>query len=145
MKHIKLFKKYESHVYFNYKEDKILTDIDGILIDLKDSGFRISRKINIKDNEGYINIKIEIMPTTGFNGYKKQFKYKEVKDYVHTIIDYLKYTLGDDNIDIRIFNSVIYKMYNKEEFVTNENEPNPEKEVHTIEVKIEYDDFYATS
>jgi hypothetical protein len=140
MKHIKIFEKFDNKT--KVLEDKIKNDIDGILIELLDKGFRTYKKIeinNYKGYESYFHFKIDMKPVTGYNGYKKQFKYEEVKDYIHTVIDYLKYAIND-NINISFEVSSIYKIFNKEHYMTEHSEPNNEKEVNSIELKISYDD-----
>ena len=140
MKHIKLF---EGFGYLSDKEkslkDKISSDIDGILVELVDKGFRIAKFIRIVNYASYVYIKIDMKPTTGVGGYGKHFKYKEVKDYIHTIIDYLKYSI-DRNIKICFEVTEVVKIFDKQHYISTNSEPNLEKEIHSILLKIDYDD-----
>lgn len=145
MRHIKLFEGFASDKEKSLK-DKISADIDGILVELVDKGFRTTINVRIVNYDSYVYVKIDMKPTTGFGGYAKHFKYKEVKDYIHTIIDYLEYTIDTDYKNIRFEVAEVVEIYNNRHYVTTNSEPNPEKEIHSILLKINYDDeIYATS
>lgn len=84
MKHIKLFEKFKE-----FDESSLKDDINGILIELKDKGFKIT--ISTFKTMGRDTISIIIIPNSGYilNG-------NDIYSYILTLVDYMKYKLGSD-------------------------------------------------
>ena len=95
MKYIKLFENFKSEI------DKVENDIRGILIDLEDKGFVIYTSIQMNNITSYIDIVI--------SSRRDNFKYKEISEYIFTLIDYVKYLYKDDRI---VYNSNTRTVFN---------------------------------
>jgi hypothetical protein len=93
---IKLFENFEENLRFKYNEDKLRTDIDGILVELLDKGFRY--EVNFKKN---LEINIE-------HSQDDWFFFDKIYEEIMMLIDYMKLKYKDD-IDV-IYN---YEEYNE--------------------------------
>jgi hypothetical protein len=93
---IKLFENFEENLRFKYNEDKLRTDIDGILVELLDKGFRY--EVNFKKN---LEINIE-------HSQDDWFFFDKIYEELMMLIDYMKLKYKDD-IDV-IYN---YEEYNE--------------------------------
>ena len=116
MKHIKLFE--------NFDVNRLSDNIEGILVELNDYGFRY--KVDIYDE--FIDLSIRKSDSS-------DFIYNEVKDYILTIIDYYEGLFGSD-LDISYEYKNIVKMYGNEHFITNKSEPKDDKSINVIECVI---------
>ncbi len=93
---IKLFENFEENLRFKYNEDKLRIDIDGILVELLDKGFKY--EVNLKKN---LEINIE-------HSQNDWFFFDKIYEELMMLIDYMKLKYKDD-IDV-IYN---YEEYNE--------------------------------
>ncbi len=119
---MKYLKTFEAKIRHNFT-DKMVTDIKGIFIDMKDIG----TKIQINDIKGGISILLTDGPRFSFN---------IIKDQVLMLVDYMKIECNE-NI---VVNYEIYLNYNNHRvFLYNDLEKVPEwlnENITSFKIKI---------
>lgn len=89
MKHIKLFEKFKE-----FDESSLKDDINGILVELEDKGFKIT--ISKFKTMGRDTISIVLMPLNQDGTVLAGFIIDDIDSYILTLVDYMKYKLGSD-------------------------------------------------
>lgn len=105
MKYIKTF---EDNEFDTNNFNKLVRDIKGITIELKDKGFRIlpfevENDIGFDNYDYYVKIcKRDI--------YNSLFQITDVKDYIYTMIDYIDLYYEYDELTIKVASRKINKL-----------------------------------